>query len=69
MSPQKSTKVPVDVEMDDQGRIVLNSAELTEKLRDGVSPDARAARGLIININCVAGCGGGLGGSAGGPQM
>lgn len=55
--------------MDDQGRIVLNSAELTEKLRDGVAPDARAARGLIININCVAGCGGGLGGSAGGPQM
>ncbi|WP_406865164.1 hypothetical protein ABZO31_33770 [Streptomyces sp. HUAS MG47] len=68
MAPKNSPKVSADVELDDAGRIVLNAPELSAKLRAGEAAEFREASGLVININCVAGCGGGLGGG-GGPIM
>ena len=69
MAPNNSPKVSADVELDDAGRIVVNAPELSAKLRAAAGDDGFAeARGLVININCVAGCGGGIGGGSG-PQM
>ncbi|MCX5255154.1 hypothetical protein ACFYSF_46155 [Streptomyces canus] len=64
MAQKNSPKVSADVELDDAGRIVLNAPELSAKLRASSAAELPEASGLIININCVAGCG-----SGGGPIM
>ncbi|MEU3555804.1 hypothetical protein [Streptomyces fragilis] len=48
-------KRQTEIELDDQGRIVLNVPELVDTLREGGSQPAAPRRRASVNINCF-GC-------------
>ncbi|WP_059008101.1 hypothetical protein [Streptomyces specialis] len=58
MAEQGTAAGSIGVELDKEGRIILNAPELMERAR-GAVPEADA-RGLVINVNCVPFCGGGV---------
>ncbi|MFI1396222.1 hypothetical protein [Streptomyces sp. NPDC020681] len=64
-SPAPTPKSPADIQLDQEGRIVINAPELAAALRSAHIATAgfRPTNGVCPIVNAVVGCG------SGGPQM